>query len=110
MKILLMSTKIIKEEVSLKKKVAYMVDVRSLCIYPYAKLLALLLATIFLIGFGGFAFYEVSESSFPEALWLAWTFIVDRVSTMLRVVFLHKFRRHVETCNDGWACFLSYLN
>ena len=110
MKSLLMSTKIIKEEVSLKKKVAYMVDVRSLCIYPYAKLLALLLATIFLIGFGGLAFYEVSESSFLEALWLAWTFIVDRVSTMLRVVFLHKFRRHVEICNDGWACFLSYLN
>ena len=84
-------------------------DVRSLCIYPYAKLLALLPATIFLTRFGGLAFYEVSESSFAEALWLACTFIVDRVSTMQRVVCLHKFMRHVEICNDGRACFLSCL-
>nr|XP_023909244.1 ion channel DMI1-like [Quercus suber]POF14708.1 ion channel dmi1 [Quercus suber] len=69
-------TKISKEEVSLKKRVAYMVDV-CFSIYPYAKLLALLFATIFLIGFGGLALYAVSESSFTEALWLAWTFVAD---------------------------------
>ncbi|KAL0008373.1 hypothetical protein SO802_009875, partial [Lithocarpus litseifolius] len=31
-------------------------------------------------GFGRLAFYEVSESSFAEVLWLAWTFIVDKDS------------------------------
>ncbi|XP_065621882.1 ion channel DMI1 [Quercus suber] len=85
------STKISKEEVPLKKRVAYMVDV-CFSIYPYAKLLALLLATIFLIGFGGLALYAVSESSFTEALWLAWTFVADsgnhadRVGTGSRIV------------------------
>ncbi|KAL4654882.1 hypothetical protein ACB092_01G412400 [Castanea dentata] len=85
------STKISKEEVSLKKRVAYMVDV-CFSVYPYAKLLALLFATIFLIGFGGLALYAVSESSFTEALWLAWTFVADagnhadRVGTGPRIV------------------------
>ncbi|XP_059648221.1 ion channel POLLUX isoform X2 [Cornus florida] len=65
-----------KEEVSLKKRIAYMVDV-CFSVYPYAKLLALLLATVFLIGFGGLALYAVSEGSFSEALWLAWTFVAD---------------------------------
>ncbi|XP_065870476.1 probable ion channel SYM8 [Euphorbia lathyris] len=64
-----------KEEVLLKR-IAYMVDV-FFSSYPYAKLLALLFATLFLIGFGGLALYAVSDASFPEALWLSWTFIAD---------------------------------
>lgn len=79
------------EEVPLKKRVAYMVDV-CFSVYPYAKLLALLFATIFLIGFGGLALYAVSDSTFAEALWLSWTFIADsgshadRVGTGPRIV------------------------
>ncbi|XP_058215030.1 ion channel DMI1-like isoform X2 [Rhododendron vialii] len=65
-----------KEEVPLKKRVAYMVDV-CFSVYPYAKLLALLFATILLIGFGGLALYAVSDSSFAEALWQSWTFVAD---------------------------------
>lgn len=65
-----------KEEVPLKKRVAYTVDV-CFSVYPYAKLLALLFATIFLIGFGGLALYAVSDSSFAEALWQSWTFVAD---------------------------------
>ncbi|CAK7357115.1 unnamed protein product [Dovyalis caffra] len=79
------------EEAPLKKRVAYMVDV---CFsgYPYAKLLALLFATIFLIGFGGLALYAVSDGSLAEALWLSWTFVADsgnhadRVGTGPRIV------------------------
>ncbi|KAE8007940.1 hypothetical protein FH972_004495 [Carpinus fangiana] len=86
-------TKINKEEVPLKKRIAYMVDV-CFSVYPYAKLLALLFATGFLIGFGGLALYAVSESdsSFAEALWLSWTFVADsgnhadRVGTGPRIV------------------------
>ncbi|KAK6157010.1 hypothetical protein DH2020_011258 [Rehmannia glutinosa] len=65
-----------KEEVPLKKRIAYMVDV-CFSVYPYAKLLALLFATLFLIGFGGLALYAVSDSSLAEALWLSWTFVAD---------------------------------
>lgn len=65
-----------KEEVPLKKRIAYMVDV-CFSVYPYAKLLALLFATLFLIGFGGVALYAVSDGSFSEALWLSWSFIAD---------------------------------
>ncbi|KAG0470533.1 hypothetical protein HPP92_017233 [Vanilla planifolia] len=65
-----------EEEVPLKKRIAYRVDV-FFSVYPYAKLLALLLATILLIGFGGLALYAVSESSLCEALWLSWTFVAD---------------------------------
>lgn len=65
-----------KEQVPLKKRIAYMVDV-CFSVYPYAKLLALLFATLFLIGFGGLALYAVSDSSFAEALWLSWTFVAD---------------------------------
>lgn len=80
-----------KEEVPLKKRIAYMVDV-FFSVYPYAKLLALLFATIFLIGFGGLALYAVSDASFTEALWLSWTFVADsgnhadRVGTGPRIV------------------------
>ncbi|KAK6945471.1 CASTOR/POLLUX/SYM8 ion channel, conserved domain [Dillenia turbinata] len=80
-----------KEEVPLKKRIAYMVDV-FFSVHPYAKLLALLFATIFLIGFGGLALYAVSDGTFSEALWLAWTFVADsgnhadRVGTGPRIV------------------------
>lgn len=80
-----------KEEVPLKKRIAYRVDV-CFSVYPYAKLLALLFATIFLIIFGGFALYAVSDSSFTEALWLSWSFVADsgnhadRVGTGPRIV------------------------
>ncbi|KAL5567346.1 hypothetical protein UlMin_030510 [Ulmus minor] len=65
-----------KEEAPLKKKIAYTVDV-CFSVYPYAKLLALLFATMFLIGFGGLALYAVNTNSFAEALWLSWTFVAD---------------------------------
>lgn len=65
-----------QEEVPLKKRIAYMVDV-CFSVNPSAKLLALLFATIFLIAFGGLALYVVSDSSFAEALWLSWTFVAD---------------------------------
>ncbi|KAL9321519.1 hypothetical protein ACSQ67_013358 [Phaseolus vulgaris] len=69
-------TKDSKEDVPLKKRVAYMVDV-FFSIYPYAKLLALLFATLFLIGFGGLALYAVTGGSFAEALWHSWTYVAD---------------------------------
>ncbi|KAL7598295.1 hypothetical protein Lser_V15G22940 [Lactuca serriola] len=65
-----------KQEVPLKKRIGYMVDV-CFSIYPYAKLHALLFATIFLIAFGGLALYAVSDGSLAEALWLSWTFMAD---------------------------------
>ncbi|KAK4254445.1 hypothetical protein QN277_009829 [Acacia crassicarpa] len=65
-----------KEDVPLKNKIAYMVDV-FFSIYPYAKLLALLFATLFLIGFGGLALYAVTGGSFAEALWHSWTYVAD---------------------------------
>ncbi|KAK8968526.1 putative ion channel SYM8 [Platanthera guangdongensis] len=65
-----------EEEVPLKKRIAYRVDV-FFSMYPYAKLLALLFATILLIGFGGLALYAVSDSCLSEALWLSWTFVAD---------------------------------
>ncbi|KAG9147516.1 hypothetical protein Leryth_007314 [Lithospermum erythrorhizon] len=65
-----------KEEVPLKKRIAYVVDV-CFSVYPYAKLLALLYATLFLIAFGGLALYAVSDGTFAEALWRSWTFVAD---------------------------------
>nr|AGT17368.1 hypothetical protein SHCRBa_030_N11_F_190 [Saccharum hybrid cultivar R570] len=65
-----------EEEVPLKKRIAYKVDV-FFSGHPYAKLLALLLATIVLIAWGGIALYVVSGSGFLEALWLSWTFVAD---------------------------------
>ncbi|XP_072999748.1 probable ion channel POLLUX isoform X2 [Typha latifolia] len=65
-----------EEEVPLKKRIAYRVDV-FFSVHPYAKLLALLMATKLLIGFGGLALYAVSSGSFYEALWLSWTFVAD---------------------------------
>lgn len=65
-----------KEDVPLKKRVAYNVDV-FFSIYPYAKLLALLFATLFLIAFGGLALYAVAGGSMAEALWHSWTYVAD---------------------------------
>lgn len=64
------------EEVPLKKRIAYMVDV-CFSVYPYAKLLALLFSTLFLIGYGGLALYAVGDGRFTEAIWLSWSFIAD---------------------------------
>ncbi|KAK9167697.1 hypothetical protein Scep_002888 [Stephania cephalantha] len=65
-----------EEEVPLKKRIAYRVDV-FFSVYPYAKLLALLFATMLLIGFGGLALYSVSDGSLAEALWRSWSFVAD---------------------------------
>ncbi|KAJ4965057.1 hypothetical protein NE237_016906 [Protea cynaroides] len=72
------------EEVPLKKRIAYRVDV-FFSVYPYAKLLALLFAIVLLIGFGGLALYAVSECSLSQALWLSWTFVADSGSHADRV-------------------------
>ncbi|CAH9058764.1 unnamed protein product [Cuscuta europaea] len=69
-------TMVNQEEIPFKKRIAYMVDV-CFSIYPYAKLLALLFATFFLIGYGGLALYAVSDKSFTESIWLSWTFVAD---------------------------------
>uniref|UniRef100_A0A3Q7IE59 RCK N-terminal domain-containing protein n=1 Tax=Solanum lycopersicum TaxID=4081 RepID=A0A3Q7IE59_SOLLC len=66
----------IKEEVPLKKRIAYVVDV-CFSVYPYAKLLALLFSTLFLIVYGGLALYAVGDGSFIEAIWLSWSFVAD---------------------------------
>ncbi|CAH8334448.1 unnamed protein product [Eruca vesicaria subsp. sativa] len=65
-----------KEEVPLKKRIAYSLDV-CFSVYPYAKLLALLFATFVLILYGGLALYAVSDCGVDEALWLSWTFVAD---------------------------------
>lgn len=65
-----------EEEAPLKKRLAYRVDV-FFSVHPYAKLIALLFATVLLIAFGGLALYAVSDSSLSEALWLSWTFVAD---------------------------------
>ncbi|KAM3334042.1 hypothetical protein ACQJBY_028856 [Aegilops geniculata] len=65
-----------EEEVPLEKRIAYKVDV-FFSGHPYAKLLALLIATVVLIASGGIALYSVSGSGFLEALWLSWTFVAD---------------------------------
>ncbi|CAI9260560.1 unnamed protein product [Lactuca saligna] len=68
-----------------------MVDV-CFSIYPYAKLHALLFATIFLIAFSGLVLYVLSDGSLAEALWISWTFVADSgnhadtVGTRSRVV------------------------
>uniref|UniRef100_A0A1J3DMZ6 Putative ion channel POLLUX n=1 Tax=Noccaea caerulescens TaxID=107243 RepID=A0A1J3DMZ6_NOCCA len=66
-----------KEEVPLKKRIAYSLDV-CFSVYPYAKLLALLFATVVLIVYGGLALYAVGDcGGVDEALWLSWTFVAD---------------------------------
>uniref|UniRef100_A0A2N9HN72 RCK N-terminal domain-containing protein n=1 Tax=Fagus sylvatica TaxID=28930 RepID=A0A2N9HN72_FAGSY len=66
----------ISEEVSLNKQLAYRVDV-FLSVHPYAKPLALLVATLLLICLGGLALYGVTDGSLAECLWLSWTYIAD---------------------------------
>ncbi|CAA7021779.1 unnamed protein product [Microthlaspi erraticum] len=73
-----------KQEVPLKKRIAYSLDV-CFSVYPYAKLLALLLATVVLILYGGLALYAVSDCEVDEALWLSWTFVADSGSHADRI-------------------------
>lgn len=65
-----------KQEVPLKKRIAYSLDV-CFSVYPYAKLLALLFATLVLKVYGALALYAVSDCGVDEALWLSWTFVAD---------------------------------
>ncbi|KAL5574763.1 hypothetical protein UlMin_016462 [Ulmus minor] len=64
------------EEVSLNKRLAYRVDV-FLSVHPYAKPLALLVATLLLICLGGLALFGVKDDSLAECLWLSWTYVAD---------------------------------
>lgn len=64
------------EEVSLNKRLAYKVDV-FFSIHPYAKPLALLIATLLLIMLGGLALFGVTDDSLVDCLWLSWTYVAD---------------------------------
>lgn len=70
------NSKNMKEEIPLKKRIAYRVDV-FFSMHPSAKLLALLLGTILLIGFGGLALHATGNEKLGEAIWLSWTFVAD---------------------------------
>ncbi|KAK1295406.1 putative ion channel CASTOR [Acorus calamus] len=64
------------EEVSLSKRLAYQIDV-FFSVRPYAKPLALLLATLLLIFLGGLALFGVTDDSLADCLWLSWTYVAD---------------------------------
>ncbi|XP_073150783.1 ion channel CASTOR-like isoform X1 [Henckelia pumila] len=64
------------EEVSLNKKLAYRVDA-FLSATPYAKPLALLVATLLLICLGGLALFGVTDDYLADSLWLSWTYVAD---------------------------------
>lgn len=64
------------EEVSLSKQLAYKVDV-FFSIHPYAKPLALLIATLLLIMLGGLALFGVTDDCLVDCLWLSWTYVAD---------------------------------
>lgn len=64
------------EEISLNKQLAYKVDV-FFSIHPYAKPLALLIATLLLIMLGGLALFGVTDDSLADCLWLSWTYVAD---------------------------------
>lgn len=64
------------EEVSLNKQLAYRVDL-FLSVHPYAKPLALLVATLLLICLGGLALFGVTVDGLADCLWLSWTYIAD---------------------------------
>ncbi|XP_038970212.1 probable ion channel CASTOR isoform X4 [Phoenix dactylifera] len=64
------------EAVSLSKELAYRVDV-FLSVQPYAKPLALFLATFLLICLGGLALFGVTDDSLADCLWLSWTYVAD---------------------------------
>ncbi|KAK9287934.1 hypothetical protein L1049_016379 [Liquidambar formosana] len=66
----------VSDEVSLNKQLAYWIDV-SLSVHPYAKPLALLVATLLLICLGGLALFGVTDDSFADCLWLSWTYVAD---------------------------------
>lgn len=66
----------VSEELSLNKQLAYRVDV-FLSVHPYAKPLALLVATLLLICLGGMALFGVTDDSFADCLWLSWTYVAD---------------------------------
>lgn len=64
------------EQVSLSKLLAYRVDV-FFSVHPYAKSLALLVATLLLIGLGGLALYGVTEDSLADCLWSSWSYVAS---------------------------------
>ncbi|XVE84412.1 hypothetical protein DITRI_Ditri17bG0010300 [Diplodiscus trichospermus] len=64
------------EKVSLNKQLEYRIDA-FLSVHPYAKPLALLVATLMLIWLGGLALFGVTDDSLADCLWLSWTFIAD---------------------------------
>ncbi|CAM6111188.1 unnamed protein product [Calypogeia fissa] len=65
-----------EEEVPLSKRLAYRIDVLFSSI-AFFKPLALLVATILLIGIGGIALFGVSGENLWDAFWRAWTYVAD---------------------------------
>ncbi|KAI3683326.1 hypothetical protein L1987_83829 [Smallanthus sonchifolius] len=66
----------LKEEASLNKRIAYKVDV-FLSVRPYSKPLALLVATLLLIGVGGLALFGATDDCLADCLWLSWSYVAD---------------------------------
>ncbi|OVA11046.1 CASTOR/POLLUX/SYM8 ion channel [Macleaya cordata] len=66
----------ISEGIPLNKQLEYHVDV-FLSVHPYAKPLALLIATLLLIFLGGLALFGVTDDSFADCLWLSWTYVAS---------------------------------
>ncbi|XP_034924677.1 ion channel CASTOR isoform X2 [Populus alba] len=66
----------VSEEALLNKQLAYRVDI-FLSVHPYAKPLALLVATLLVICLGGLALFGVTDDNLADCLWLSWTFIAD---------------------------------
>ncbi|KAJ4723766.1 Ion channel CASTOR [Melia azedarach] len=66
----------ISEEISLGKQLEYQLDV-FLSVHPYAKPLALLVATLLLICLGGLALFGVTDDELADCLWLSWTYVAD---------------------------------
>eukprot|EP00250_Pteridium_aquilinum_P011030 c19793_g1_i1 orf=1410-3884(-) len=64
------------EDAPLSKHVAYLVDVL-FSTHSYAKAMALLLATLLLIGLGGCSLYAVGDEDLSDALWRSWTYVAD---------------------------------
>ncbi|XP_020531993.1 probable ion channel CASTOR isoform X4 [Amborella trichopoda] len=78
------------EEVSLSKQLAYHIDV-ALSVHPYAKPLALLVATLLLICLGGLALFGVTDDNLWDCLWLSWTYVADSGNHTSSVGFGPKF-------------------
>ncbi|XP_011002874.1 PREDICTED: ion channel CASTOR-like isoform X2 [Populus euphratica] len=66
----------VSEEALLNKQLAYRVDI-FLSVHPYAKPLALLVATLLVICLGGLALFGVTDDNLADCLWLSWTFVAD---------------------------------